>query len=77
MSLIPHSFFPRSAFDTNQWMKPIVNPLATSALANPFNTLDFFDPFDELDHMVGRNLEWLNKPDFMPQMPLLPRVPQK
>jgi len=40
------------------------------------NTLDLFDAFDELDHMVGRNLEWINKPEFA-QLPLVPRVPQK
>jgi HSP20 family molecular chaperone IbpA len=39
-------------------------------------TLDMFDAFDELDHQVGRNLEWINKPEFM-QLPLVPRVPQK
>jgi HSP20 family molecular chaperone IbpA len=41
------------------------------------STLDLFDPFDELDHTIARNMQWLNKPDFMPMMPLMPRVPQK
>lgn len=70
MALIPHGFFPRSAFDMDQWFKPVVPHGAGHS------TLDLFDPFDELDHMIGRNLQWLNKPDFLP-MPLLPRVPQK
>jgi len=61
MSLIPHNFFPRSVFDMDNWMKP--------------NHLDLFDPFDELDHTLTRNLQWLNKPEFL--APMIPRVPQK
>jgi HSP20 family molecular chaperone IbpA len=68
MSLIPHNFFPRSAFDMDQWHLPMVPHLGP-------NTMDLFDPFDELDHMIGRNMEWLNKPDFL--QPVLPKVPQK
>jgi HSP20 family molecular chaperone IbpA len=70
MSLIPHSFFPRSAFDMDQWLKPMSTHLGP-------NTMDLFDPYDELDHMIGRNLEWLNKPDFLQTSPLMPKVPQK
>jgi HSP20 family molecular chaperone IbpA len=55
-------------FDMDQWFHP------NSKHTGP-NTLDLFDAFDELDHMVGRNLEWINKPEFM--LPALPRVPQK
>ena len=37
---------------------------------------DLFDPFDEMDQMMSRNLSWFNRPDFM--RPLLPlKVPQK
>lgn len=68
MALIPHGFFPRSMFDMDQWFKP--------AHLGP-STLDLFDPFDELDHTIGRNLEWLNKPEFISAFPLVPRVPQK
>lgn len=68
MSLVPHSFFPRSMFDMDQWMRP--------AQVGP-STLDLFDPFDELDHTISRNLQWLNRPEFMPIAPLMPRVPQK
>jgi len=50
--------------DMDTWMKPF----------GPLSTLDAFDPFDELDHTMGRNMQWLNRPEFMPVMP---RVPQK
>jgi HSP20 family molecular chaperone IbpA len=69
MALIPHNLFPRSMFDMDQWNKP-------SALLGP-NTMDLFDPFDELDHTIGRNMQWLNKPEFLQPLALLPRVPQK
>jgi len=40
------------------------------------STLDIFDPFDELDNALSRNLMWLSRPDFM--RPLMqPRVPHK
>jgi HSP20 family molecular chaperone IbpA len=41
------------------------------------STLDLFDPFDELDHVMSRNLEWLNKPEFSQPLPWVPKVPQK
>lgn len=70
MSLIPHSFFPRSMFNTDQWHRPF-NNLGLS-------TTDLFDPFDELDNMLAKNFQWLNKPDFLPHFQqLAPRVPQK
>jgi HSP20 family molecular chaperone IbpA len=65
-ALIPHTFFPRSMFNMDQWMMP------TFGVAN---TLEMFDPFDELDTTIGRNMQWLNKPEFMKTM--LPMVPQK
>jgi HSP20 family molecular chaperone IbpA len=37
-------------------------------------SLDLFDPFDELDTLMGRDIDWINKPDFEP---LHPRVQQK
>lgn len=44
----------------------------------PPTTLDLFDPFDELDHMISRNLQWLNKPEFLqPLQTMMPKVPQK
>ncbi|CAF0836077.1 unnamed protein product [Brachionus calyciflorus] len=68
MSVLEHRFFPRSMFDMDQWFKePSKGP----------STLDLFDPFDELDHTISRNLHWLNKPEFLNFMPLFPKVPQK
>jgi HSP20 family molecular chaperone IbpA len=66
-----NSYFPhaRSSFDMDQWLKAPY--LGTSS------TLDLFDPFDELDHAISRNLAWLNKPDFLNLVPLFPKVPQK
>lgn len=75
MSLIPHHFFPRSAFDMDRWFRQPHHEL-THHLAP--TTLDLFDPFDELDHVISRNLQWLNKPEFMePFRSLVPKVPQK
>jgi len=65
MSLIPHGFFPRSAMDMDRWMQPF----------GPLSTLDAFDPFDELDNTIGRNMNWITQPEF--GLPMLPRVPQK
>ena len=67
MSMIPHGYFPRSTFDMDRWMQPMNR--------GQLSTLDMFDPFDELDHVIGRNMQWLNKPEFM--APMMPRVPQK
>ena len=69
MSLIRHGFFPRSLFNMNEWM----SPLDTSG----FSSLDLFDSFDELDHMMMRNMQWLNKPEFLHPFSMTPRVPQK
>lgn len=68
MSLVPHSFFPRSQFDMDRWVNP---------LKNMHSTLDLFDAFDELDHSMARNMQWLNKPEFMAPLAMGPRVPQK
>lgn len=68
MSLLQHTFFPRSVFDMDQWYRaPYQGP----------STLDLFDPFDELDNTISRNLHWLNKPEFLKLVPLFPKVPQK
>jgi HSP20 family molecular chaperone IbpA len=37
-------------------------------------SLDMFDAFDELDTLMNHDIDWLNKPDFMP---VQPRVQQK
>ncbi len=44
MALIPYSFFPRSMFDMNQWTRPYDYGVST---------MDLFDPFDQLDNMLG------------------------
>ena len=54
--------FPRSMFDMENWFNP---------------TLDIFDPFDEMDRMLSRNLEWINRPAFLEPMPVVPKVPRK
>lgn len=55
--------------DMDKWMTPYGGHLST---------LEAFDPFDELDHMVGRNMQWLQRPDFMREMGFgQPKVPQK
>jgi HSP20 family molecular chaperone IbpA len=66
---MPHSFAPRSIMDMDRWMKPMHTG------TGPLSTLDMFDPFCELDQVMGRNMQWLNKPESM--MPMLPKVPQK
>lgn len=60
MSLVSHSFLPRSMFDMDTWFP---------------TTLENFDPFDELDHLLGRNIEWLTRPGFLEPMP--PKIPRK
>jgi len=78
MSLIPHTFSPRSLFNMDNWMQPFGSfsnwPMTTGV---PTSTLDLFDPFDELDTAIARNLQWLNRPEWLGTMPTLPRVPQK
>lgn len=60
---------PRSSFDTNLWMRPLDYGLST---------LDLFDSFDLLDQLLVKNLEWLQKPEFMQKNVMqLPIVPKK
>jgi HSP20 family molecular chaperone IbpA len=88
MSLIPHAVFPRSMMDMEKWTKPMMDQWANSVMpANmtpeainemwkkSLSTLDMFDPFDALDHTIGRNMQWLNRPEFL--LPTMPKVPQK
>jgi len=69
MSLIQYDLFPRSMFDMNNWVAPISK--------SGVSTLDLFDAFDELDHTIGRNIQWLNKPEFLQPLSMGPMVPQK
>jgi HSP20 family molecular chaperone IbpA len=62
---------PRSLFDMDAWLRPTHHTHGQS-------TLDVFDPFDELDRTMSRNLQWLNKPNFLTLDPFRqPKVPQK
>jgi HSP20 family molecular chaperone IbpA len=60
MSLIQPSLFPRSLMNMNEWFgtPSLVDPLSMS-------TLDLFDPFDQLDNLMARNMQWLNKPSLL------------
>lgn len=68
MSLVPHTVFPRSLFNMDDWFKPTNSGLST---------LDLFDPFDDLDRTIGRNLTWFDKPKFLDFENLMPKVPRK
>ena len=42
------------------------------------STLEEFDPFDELDRQLSRNITWLSRPwPALLDIPVLPSVPQK
>lgn len=84
MSLLPHSFFPRTLFDMDDWMRiPTTFPTSMmstmpSSYMSPLSTMDLYDPFDELDTVLGRNVHWLTRPEHLISQALqLPRVPQK
>jgi HSP20 family molecular chaperone IbpA len=66
-SLISHSFMPRSMFNMDYWLEPL-NTNDNIGLS----TLDLFDPFDELDRMIGRNFNWLSTPFNLEQQPKVP-----
>jgi len=73
MSLLPitPTFFPRNLFDMDLWSRP-------SVLGAGPSTLDLFDPFDELDRMMGKNMLWLSHPEMVTDMiPMAPKVPTK
>jgi len=60
MYLVPHQFWPRSKLEMDNWLKP---------------SLNLFDPFDELDHKMCRNLHWLQITSFMDNF-MRPMVPE-
>lgn len=70
LSLIPHSILPRRMLNLDDWMAP----LSMSGNIMGPTSLDLFDPFDELDTLMSKNIDWLHKPDFLP---LQPRIQQK
>jgi len=66
--------FPTTTFPgTPEWFKTFDKSLMPTMPT----TLDVFDPFDELDTTLGRNMWWLNKPEWMTTPFGLPKVPQK
>lgn len=68
MSLVPHTFFPRSMFDVDLWHRPFeYGPRA----------LDVFDPFDDLDMQLNSSIDWLTRPNFMRSPFEQPSVPEK
>jgi HSP20 family molecular chaperone IbpA len=68
MSLVPHTFFPRKMFDTDTWLSPF---------AHGQTALDMFDPFDPLDMQMNNAINWLSRPNFLPQLFQQPPVQQK
>lgn len=72
MALIRHTFLPRSMFDMDYWYRP-------ASLGIGPSTLDIFDPFDDLDRALGRNLLWLDRPtDLLSSLlPSEPKIPKK
>ncbi|RNA08605.1 Hsp20 alpha crystallin family [Brachionus plicatilis] len=68
MSLLKTQHFPRSMFETH-WPEEgqRTDPLM----------LDMFDPYDELDRSIARNLHWIDRPKFLMDVTEPPRVPHK
>lgn len=63
-------------------MRSLGNPFATDPFFtnNPLSlpsSLDFFDPFNEVDRLMSRNVNWLTEPDILPTRFFQPLVPQK
>lgn len=65
----PKENSPSSAeIDMNEWFR--TNKYSATML-------DLFDSFDELDNMMGKNFYWINQPEYMQHIRLIPKVPQK
>lgn len=41
------------------------------------SSLDLFDPFDEIDRRLSRNVSWLSQPSLLPALDVSPLVPEK
>jgi len=78
----PSMMFRDPFYDMHHW-----DPLLDLNLNDPFfdssldmmrpTMLDFFDPFNSMDRLMGRNLRWLNEPSVLPSRLMAPFVPQK
>jgi HSP20 family molecular chaperone IbpA len=72
MSLLPLHRFPRSLFDVDDWLNvPLSSTLATPTIPT---LLDVYDPYDELDYMLARNIPWLSRPEFLTTSQLQPTL---
>lgn len=58
-------------YDMDQWL---TSPLMKTPSMG-LTTLDLFDPFCDLDRMMGRNLQWMTRPESLMRaiQPLVPR----
>ena len=78
--------------DTPTALLPRMSPMTMSRMmgdpfasdpffqTDPFSvptSLDFFDPFNEVDRLMSRNVNWLTEPDTLPTRFFQPLVPQK
>ena len=88
LSTITPTFFDRPL--SSGLMSPSMglrDPFFDLSLRDPFfdtsldtmrpSMLDFFDPFNSMDRLMGRNLRWLNEPSMLPSRLMAPIVPQK
>lgn len=93
MSQIQPQIFPRQNFDPN-WRWPSNMQQMQGMMMMPFgqmpqlgleqslmpamSSLEIFDPFDDLDNLMGRNMDWLSRPRLLGAMDMgMPRVPNK
>jgi HSP20 family molecular chaperone IbpA len=71
MSLLPLSYIPRSSFDVDDWF---LTPFDSTVPAQRLTKLDVFDPFDEMDYIVGGSVPWLHRPNILkPQNSSVPK----
>ena len=68
-TIVP-TLIPRSWMDMDFFDRPL-------SLLGP-SSLDLFDPFDEVDRRLSRNVSWLSAPTaLLPALDVLPTVPEK
>jgi hypothetical protein len=75
-SVLPHRNMSRRHMDTESWLSPLTgrDELGRSSKMPAPTKLDLFDPFDQLDTLMSRDIDWIKKPALEP---LHPRVQQK